>query len=89
MQKDSDEPCLLTPESAVTDFTEDEENEKPLSSSTVSLSIWEDSVHTENSGGMTLEKFIEYLRMKGRKGLYQEYAEIKNTPPEGSFDISK
>ncbi|KAF8781645.1 Tyrosine-protein phosphatase non-receptor type 9 like protein [Argiope bruennichi] len=87
--KDSDEPCPLTPESAVTDFTEDEENEKPLSSSTVSLSIWEDSVHTENSGGMTLEKFIEYLRMKGRKGLYQEYAEIKNTPPDGTFETSK
>lgn len=87
--KDLDEPCPLTPESAVTDFTEDEENEKPLSSSTVSLSMWEESVHTENSGGMTLEKFIEYLRIKGRKGLYQQYSDIKNTPPEGTFETSK
>ncbi|KFM67547.1 Tyrosine-protein phosphatase non-receptor type 9, partial [Stegodyphus mimosarum] len=85
--KDNEEPCPLTPESGVTDFTEDEE--KHLSSSSASLSIWEDSVHSENCGGMSLEEFIEHLRTKGRKGLYQEYAEIKAAPPEGTFETSK
>lgn len=87
LQKDTIEPCPLTPESAVTDFTEDEE--KPLSSSTTSLSVWEESVHSENGGGMTLEEFIEHLCAKGRKGLYQEYAEIKAAPPAGTFEASK
>ncbi|XP_035210357.1 tyrosine-protein phosphatase non-receptor type 9-like, partial [Stegodyphus dumicola] len=85
--KGNEEPCPLTPESGVTDFTEDEE--KHLSSSCASLSIWEDSVHSENCCGMSLEEFIEHLRTKGRKGLYQEYAEIKAAPPEGTFETSK
>ncbi|XP_054714522.1 tyrosine-protein phosphatase non-receptor type 9-like [Uloborus diversus] len=85
--KDLDEPCPLTPESGVTDFTEDEE--KHLSSSTASLSIFEDSVHSESCAGMSLEEFIEHLRTRGRKGLYQEYAEIKAAQPEGTFETSK
>lgn len=46
-------------------------------------------MHSENGGGMTLEEFIEHLCAKGRKGLYQEYAEIKAAPPEGTFEGSK
>ncbi|KAG8184559.1 hypothetical protein JTE90_007675 [Oedothorax gibbosus] len=97
-EKDSDEPCPLTPESGVTDFTEEELEEEELLdkqehlSSTSSLSMNEDnaSVHSgDNTRGMTLEKFIEYLRTKGRKGLYQQYAEFKGTPPDGTFETSK
>ncbi|XP_042910680.1 tyrosine-protein phosphatase non-receptor type 9 isoform X2 [Parasteatoda tepidariorum] len=87
--KDSDEPCPLTPESVVTDFTEEDDNEKHLSSSSASLSIWEDSAQSDTGGGRTLEEFIEYLRTKGRKGLYHEYAEFKAAPPDGTFETSK
>lgn len=78
---------LLTPESVVTDFTEDED--KHMSSSSASVSVWEESVHSENSGGMTLEEFIDHLQAKGRKGLYQEYAEIKAAPPDGTFETAR
>ena len=34
---------------------------------------------------MTLQEFIEHVRSKGRRGLYEEYSEIKNRPPQGTF----
>eukprot|EP00095_Tigriopus_kingsejongensis_P005701 snap_masked-scaffold810_size94089-processed-gene-0.1 protein:Tk05701 transcript:snap_masked-scaffold810_size94089-processed-gene-0.1-mRNA-1 annotation:"low quality protein: tyrosine-protein phosphatase non-receptor type 9-like" len=35
--------------------------------------------------GLTLPEFIEHVRLKGRRGLYEEYSEIKNRPPNGTF----
>ena len=34
---------------------------------------------------MSLREFIEHVRLKGRRGLYEEYAEIKSRPPSGTF----
>ena len=39
--------------------------------------------------GMNLEEFIEHVRMKGRKGLYDEYAEIKARAPSGTFNHAR
>ncbi len=39
--------------------------------------------------GMTLAEFIEHVRAKGRRGLYEEYSEIKNRPPCGTFHHSR
>ena len=39
--------------------------------------------------GMTLDEFIEHVRMKGRKGLYDEYAEIKARAPSGTFNHAR
>lgn len=37
----------------------------------------------------TLEEFIQHLKNKGRKGLYEEYNEIKMKGPESTFDASR
>ncbi len=39
----------------------------------------------DETQGMTLQEFIEHVRSKGRRGLYEEYSEIKNRPPQGTF----
>ena len=39
--------------------------------------------------GYSIKEFLEVVRIKGRKGLYREYAEIKGENPVGTFDISK
>ena len=39
----------------------------------------------DNEQGMSLSEFIEHVRLKGRRGLYDEYAEIKSRPPTGTF----
>lgn len=38
---------------------------------------------------MSLEEFIVHLKNTGRKGLYEEYAKIKGTAPDGTFDSSR
>lgn len=54
----------------------------------------EDNVNTnggmlENSVGMPLNEFVEHVRVKGRKGLYDEYAEIKARAPTGTFNHAR
>ena len=39
--------------------------------------------------GMTLEEFIEHVRVKGRRGLHEEYAEIKARAPSGTFNHAR
>lgn len=69
--------------------TEEEEEDKKCptsSSSSTSSSQW--GVEEEagsGEGGVTLEEFIGQLQVKGRKGLYQEYAELKARGPQGTF----
>ncbi|TRY78674.1 hypothetical protein TCAL_11593 [Tigriopus californicus] len=41
------------------------------------------------AAGMTLSEFIEHVRIKGRRGLYDEYGEIKNRPPMGTFNHAR
>lgn len=54
-----------------------------------SISSHDDSLHFDDGHGMRLYEFIEHVRQKGRKGLYEDYAEIKAKAPEGTFELSK
>ncbi|XP_069023347.1 tyrosine-protein phosphatase non-receptor type 9 isoform X3 [Embiotoca jacksoni] len=49
----------------------------------------EASVHMPEQGGMTVHELVEYVKRKKKKGIYQEYEEIRKEPPAGSFDYSK
>ena len=42
-----------------------------------------------NEIGMSLEEFIEHVRAKGRRGLHEEYAEIKARAASGSFNHAR
>ena len=46
-------------------------------------------VHSDSDPGMTVEEFIVYMKRKGRKGLIEEYNEIKNKVAEPSFEASR
>lgn len=66
----------------------------PHQSSHLSLSDdeerWiEQSVHVPEQGGMTLPDLVEHVKRKKKKGIYQEYEEIRKEPPAGTFDYSK
>merc|ERR1719391_1259782 len=39
--------------------------------------------------GMALSDFIEHVRLKGRKGLEEEYSEIRYRPPTGTFNTAR
>uniref|UniRef100_A0A4W6BP88 Tyrosine-protein phosphatase non-receptor type 9 n=1 Tax=Lates calcarifer TaxID=8187 RepID=A0A4W6BP88_LATCA len=47
------------------------------------------SVHMPEQGGMTVHDLVEHVKRKKKKGIYQEYEEIRKEPPAGSFDYSK
>uniref|UniRef100_A0A667YKH8 Tyrosine-protein phosphatase non-receptor type 9 n=1 Tax=Myripristis murdjan TaxID=586833 RepID=A0A667YKH8_9TELE len=40
-------------------------------------------------GGMTVHELVEHVKRKKKKGIYQEYEEIRKEPPSGTFDYSK
>jgi len=42
-----------------------------------------------NEIGMSLEEFIEHVRAKGRRGLHEEYAEIKARAASGTFNHAR
>lgn len=49
-----------------------------------------DEIELENDAvieesGMNLQEFVQHVRAKGRRGLYDEYAEIKSRAPCGTF----
>uniref|UniRef100_A0A3Q2ZBT9 Tyrosine-protein phosphatase non-receptor type 9 n=1 Tax=Kryptolebias marmoratus TaxID=37003 RepID=A0A3Q2ZBT9_KRYMA len=47
------------------------------------------SVHMPDQGGMTVHELVEYVKRKKKRGIYQEYEEIRKEPPAGTFDYSK
>ncbi|KAJ8000485.1 hypothetical protein DPEC_G00180620 [Dallia pectoralis] len=49
----------------------------------------ETSVHMPDQGGMTPLELVEHIKTQKKKGIYQEYEEIRKEPPTGSFDYSK
>lgn len=75
-QGDGQDPAAEPPSEAPPPVAEEEE-ECPSSAS--SSSQW------EGQGGVTLEEFIGQLQVKGRKGLYQEYSQLKARGPQGTF----
>ncbi len=42
-----------------------------------------------STSGMTLPEFVDHVRAKRRIGLYEEYSEIKNRPPTGTFNHAR
>ncbi|KAK7079605.1 hypothetical protein SK128_025563, partial [Halocaridina rubra] len=49
----------------------------------------DDSLHFDDGQGLSLEEFVRHLRDKGRQGLYHDYTQIKNRPPDGTFENSR
>ncbi|XP_074540789.1 tyrosine-protein phosphatase non-receptor type 9 isoform X1 [Halichoeres trimaculatus] len=49
----------------------------------------EPSIHMPEQGGMTVHELVEHVKRKKKKGIYQEYEEIRKEPPAGTFDYSK
>uniref|UniRef100_A0A669CTH3 Protein tyrosine phosphatase non-receptor type 9b n=1 Tax=Oreochromis niloticus TaxID=8128 RepID=A0A669CTH3_ORENI len=47
------------------------------------------SVHMPEQGAMTVHDLVEYVKRKKKRGIYQEYEEIRKEPPAGTFDYSK
>uniref|UniRef100_A0A8C2WG75 Tyrosine-protein phosphatase non-receptor type 9 n=1 Tax=Cyclopterus lumpus TaxID=8103 RepID=A0A8C2WG75_CYCLU len=47
------------------------------------------SIHVPDQGGMTVHDLVEHVKRKKKKGIYQEYEEIRKEPPAGTFDYSK
>uniref|UniRef100_H2SHI6 Tyrosine-protein phosphatase non-receptor type 9 n=1 Tax=Takifugu rubripes TaxID=31033 RepID=H2SHI6_TAKRU len=47
------------------------------------------SVHMPELGGMTVHDLVDYVKRKKKKGIYQEYEDIRKEPPAGTFDYSK
>ncbi|KAM9792485.1 tyrosine-protein phosphatase non-receptor type 9 [Neosynchiropus ocellatus] len=47
------------------------------------------SVHMPEQGGLSVHELVEYVKRKKKKGIYQEYEEIRKEPPAGTFDYSK
>ena len=60
---------------------------RPLSG--VSNNIYEDSIHMPDDGGLALDQLVVMVKAAKRKGLYQEYAEIKMEQPPGTFTASR
>ncbi|XP_062865132.1 tyrosine-protein phosphatase non-receptor type 9 isoform X2 [Trichomycterus rosablanca] len=64
----------------------------PLSRSPAHESSWpigSASVHTAEPGGLSVHELVQHVKHKKKKGIYQEYEEIRKEPPAGSFDYSK
>ena len=53
------------------------------------LSSDEEIEELNQISGMSLEEFIEHVRVKGRRGLHDEYAEIKARAPSGTFNHAR
>ncbi|XP_026124279.1 tyrosine-protein phosphatase non-receptor type 9-like isoform X3 [Carassius auratus] len=47
------------------------------------------SVHVAEPGGMSVQDLVQHVKCKKKKGIYQEYEEIRKEPPAGTFDYSK
>lgn len=72
--------------------------QQPYSQSSPLSSSWgpddeerymEVSVHMPEQGGMTVHDLVDYVKRKKKKGIYQEYEDIRKEPPAGTFDYSK
>merc|ERR1712223_1637460 len=53
------------------------------------MSSDDEALEAANEVGMSLEEFIEHVRVKGRRGLHEEYAEIKARAPSGTFNHAR
>uniref|UniRef100_A0A3B4BK97 protein-tyrosine-phosphatase n=1 Tax=Periophthalmus magnuspinnatus TaxID=409849 RepID=A0A3B4BK97_9GOBI len=67
----------------------DNEGVPPLPQKSLPRPPHQESVHMPEQGGMTLHDLVEHVKRKKKKGIYQEYEEIRKEPPTGTFDYSK
>nr|AAA21728.1 tyrosine phosphatase [Xenopus laevis] len=47
------------------------------------------SLHMPEDGGMMVLDLVQHVKRMKKRGIFQEYEEIRKDPPVGSFDISK
>ncbi|XP_035274174.1 tyrosine-protein phosphatase non-receptor type 9-like [Anguilla anguilla] len=47
------------------------------------------SVHMPERDGMGVKELVAYVKRKGKRGIYQEYEEIRKEPASGTFHCSK
>ncbi|MEE6460316.1 hypothetical protein FKM82_000918 [Ascaphus truei] len=47
------------------------------------------SIHMPEEGGMTVLGLVQHVKRMKKRGIFQEYEEIRKEPPVGSFDVSK
>ncbi|XP_050299901.1 tyrosine-protein phosphatase non-receptor type 9 isoform X2 [Anthonomus grandis grandis] len=65
----------------------DETNLNPPSSASSGFS--DDDSLPGDGAAVTIGQLVEMVRLRGRSGLVQEYAEIRARLPEGSFNVAK
>ncbi|KAG8593566.1 hypothetical protein GDO81_000878 [Engystomops pustulosus] len=49
----------------------------------------EQSIHIPEEGGMTVLGLVQHVKRMKKRGIFQEYEEIRKEPPVGTFDVSK
>ncbi|KAG9342464.1 hypothetical protein JZ751_016466 [Albula glossodonta] len=47
------------------------------------------SVHMPEHGGMAVKELVAHVKRRRKRGIYQEYEEIRKEPPSGTFHCSK
>uniref|UniRef100_A0AAY4ACG3 Tyrosine-protein phosphatase non-receptor type 9 n=1 Tax=Denticeps clupeoides TaxID=299321 RepID=A0AAY4ACG3_9TELE len=47
------------------------------------------SVHMPEPGGMTVHELVDHVKRSRKRGIYQEYEQIRKEPPTGTFNYSK
>lgn len=47
------------------------------------------SVHVADNKGMTVRELVEHVKKMKKKGIFQEYEEIRKEPPAGTFNHSR
>jgi tyrosine-protein phosphatase non-receptor type 9 len=67
----------------------DEPNKAALMSNSSDGEDAPETPQASSQSGMTLPEFVEHVRTKRRIGLYDEYTEIKNRPPVGTFNHAR
>lgn len=73
------QPYSQSPQLSSSWGPEDDEDERYM----------EVSVHVPEQGGMTVRDLVEYVKRKKKRGIYQEYEDIRKEPPAGAFGYSK
>ena len=51
--------------------------------------VYEDSLHRNEEGGMSIQDFVKHVKSMKRKGMYEEYARVKHEPPMGTFTATR
>ncbi|XP_063074342.1 tyrosine-protein phosphatase non-receptor type 9 isoform X2 [Engraulis encrasicolus] len=53
------------------------------------VELMEVSVHMPELGGMTVHELVAHVKRSRKRGIYQEYEQIRKEPPTGTFTYSK